>query len=344
MKKGVQPVFKKAFDLVDRSILFHKLISIGLPSDLCTLLEYVSSSMQFSVRSNGALSSPFSTSNGLPQGDPLSALLFSILIHDLPKCLLNHGIDVGIKSSKKLKYILYADDLVLLSNEPGDLQLGLNSLQQYCRDNNLVVNVSKTNVLPFYKGFPPKNLSPQFGDEPLKVVNEFVYLGITFTTRLSSSKHIRRIITKCKSRIAYLFTKLHISEIPLSTALDVFNIFILPIITYAIPVWFNTFSKTAGNLLNSCFTKYLKRFLAVPYSTNNALIYQITSTTPLLNSLTKIHQKQFNNLSFPLSMEGFKLNPTSPYCPPIPTSPDYINLCPIQLPTSSSIPVLKDPK
>ena len=245
---------------------------------------------------------------------------------------------------KKLKYILYADDLVLLSNEPGDLQLGLNSLQQYCRDNNLVVNVSKTNVLPFYKGFPPKNLSPQFGDEPLKVVNEFVYLGITFTTRLSSSKHIRRIITKCKSRIAYLFTKLHISEIPLSTALDVFNIFILPIITYAIPVWFNTFSKTAGNLLNSCFTKYLKRFLAVPYSTNNALIYQITSTTPLLNSLTKIHQKQFNNLSFPLSMEGFKLNPTSPYCPPIPTSPDYINLCPIQLPTSSSIPVLKDPK
>ena len=56
-------------------------------------------------------------------------------MHDLPKCLLNNGIDVGIKSSKKLKHVLYADDLVLLSNEPGDLQLGLNSLQQYCKDN-----------------------------------------------------------------------------------------------------------------------------------------------------------------------------------------------------------------
>ena len=136
----------------------------------------------------------------------------------------------------EVKYLLYADDLVLLAASPEQLQSALDRLITYARRNRLVVNVQKTKCMTFYNGSCPQR-DFFFDGQRLENCNSFTYLGIVFTTRLSSSKHVDYIVSKCNSRIGYLFSTLCLQDIPLGVALDVFKTYILPIITYGLPIW-----------------------------------------------------------------------------------------------------------
>ena len=62
--------FSKAFDTVNRPLLFQKLQLLGFPVQICCLLQQLYSTLQFRIRSDAMLSQPFTTSRGTPQGDP----------------------------------------------------------------------------------------------------------------------------------------------------------------------------------------------------------------------------------------------------------------------------------
>ena len=99
---------------------------------------------------------------------------------------------------------------------------------------------------------------------PLEVVNRFTYLGLIFTTRLSSSAQVDSIISKTNARIGYLFHSLPIKNLPLHLALHLFDVYVLPIITYGLPVWLPSLTLSSSLKLDRIFTKFLKRFLGLP--------------------------------------------------------------------------------
>ena len=55
--------------------------------------------------------------------------------------------DDTVETYLRLYALLYADDTVIMAESPQQLQLALNSLEEYCLDNNLCVNISKTKIL-----------------------------------------------------------------------------------------------------------------------------------------------------------------------------------------------------
>ena len=300
--------FKKAFDLVDRGLLSKKLQLLGIPYQFVKVIFETLQNIRFQVRSNNSLSDPFETHNGVPQGDPLSPLLFSLFIADLPKALSHDG--VLLENQLKINYLLYADDLALVAESPEDLQQSLDDLKKYCDQSKLTVNIQKTKCLSFYKGYCPK-FTFYFGEEPLVNCNQFTYLGVIFTTRLSAAKHIDYIVSKCRARIGYLFCKLPIPEIPLDTALSIFNVYVRPILTYALPVWLPQISKSYKTKINSLFTKFLKRFLGIPYCSNNAITHFITQTKPLISTLEDIAPNSFLKISYPSEISGIRFSPPS---------------------------------
>ena len=297
--------YKRAFDLVDRGLLFKKMQRMGIPTNFCKMLFTLLSEMRFRIRSNGCLSPPFESFNGVPQGDPLSPLLFSLFTADLPDWIAHEGVRVG---NTEVKYLLYADDLVLLSNEPRELQKGLNQLSRYVADSNLTVNVLKTKCVTFYRGYCPTSYF-NFNGEVIENCNQFTYLGVVFTTRLAAGKHIDHIVSKCNGAVGVLFSRIPIKSIPLSVALNLFNTYILPIITYALPVWFPKTSEEGRKRLNAIFTKFMKRYLGVPYSTYNAIVHYLSGTVPLCNFLQNRATKDFLNVQFPPSLEGVQFTP-----------------------------------
>ena len=59
------------------------------------------------------------------------------------------GIDIG---TLKMFLLIYADDIVILSESEEGLLQGLDILQEYCDRWKLTVNIKKTKIMIFRKG------------------------------------------------------------------------------------------------------------------------------------------------------------------------------------------------
>ena len=134
--------------------------------------------------------------------------MFSIYTADFPNSLRHAGVPLGTTS---IRYLLYADDLVLLASSAPELQGALDCLAEYTSRFRLTVNVTKTKCMMFYKGYCPK---PSFfySGTPIELCSSFTYLGVVLTTRMSSTKHIDYVLAKANGKIGFLFAKLPLNE------------------------------------------------------------------------------------------------------------------------------------
>ena len=154
---------------------------------------------------------------------------------------------------------------------PEFISSALNQLSSYADENSLTVNIAKTKCLTFYKG-RCRVPTFMFKNEPLENCNQFTYLGVVFTTRLSACKHVEHVVSKCNARIGSLFHKLPLKSIPLEVAKAVFHTYVKPILTYCASIWFPLVNKNGLNRINAIYTKFLKRCLGIPKSASNACL------------------------------------------------------------------------
>ena len=177
----------------------YRLQNCGIPADFCSLLLHILKNMKVYLKSEDMFSGNFTTTTGVLQGDVLSPTLFNLFTSDLPDHLNHEGVYLD---SINVKYIMYADDLCLIANDSDDLQRALNNLERYCDKNSLVVNIAKSKLVIFHKGRLPK--SEIFYKQPqLERVNEFTYLGITLSSQMSFSSHLKSLVMKANEATAY---------------------------------------------------------------------------------------------------------------------------------------------
>jgi hypothetical protein len=183
----------------------------------------------------------------------------------------------------------------------------------------------------FHRGSCPKTTFYYKGNE-IEQCNNFTYLGVVLTTQLSSWPHVQHIISKCNQRIGFLFAKLPLKEIPMGVVLDIFNTYVLPIALYALPFWLPKATEEAKRRLNSVFTKFLKRYLGVPYATHNALVHFVSATEPLCSTLEPKVTKVFYKIAYPSCMSGVRLEvpdlPSTAYIA-VEHVPSYIWFAPV---------------
>ncbi|CAG2220663.1 unnamed protein product [Mytilus edulis] len=70
--------FKKAYDTIDRSLLFNKLTDLGISTKFMCALQAIYSNIECCVRVNGNTTDWFSVNTGLKQGCVLSTVMFNI--------------------------------------------------------------------------------------------------------------------------------------------------------------------------------------------------------------------------------------------------------------------------
>ena len=83
------------------------------------------------VKVNGELNDPFPVEAGVPQGDPISCLLFVIVIESLSRYLraqMPGVMAVGVL----IRHLLFADDLAMLGATRQELQLALDLIHRWC--------------------------------------------------------------------------------------------------------------------------------------------------------------------------------------------------------------------
>ena len=118
----------------------------------------------------------------------------------------------------------------------------------------------------------------------------------------------RKMTTKAASKCGVLFSKIKTRDVPLSVMLDLFTCYVLPVYQYGLALHIGKYLENAMNAANAVFSKFLKRYLGIPYWSNNSITYFITGTQPLMTTLQQLGQKSINGLKFPHVLHGHKLS------------------------------------
>ena len=100
--------------------------------------------------SNHEVTNQFHCEVGVRQGCNLSPLLFSLFISGLETELAKNKMGTRLWN-RPIDLLIYADDIVLMSSSEEGLRKHLRSLEEFCKEWKLEVNIDKTKVCAFGK-------------------------------------------------------------------------------------------------------------------------------------------------------------------------------------------------
>ena len=265
--------FQKAFDSVNRNILFDILRNRGINGKLLLSIQAVYKAVKASVKTNVHTTDSFDCPLGLRQGCSLSPVLFVLFINELYDLMTTNDVR-GIQLYPDLTEIfllMFADDIACISDTVSGLQKQLNILSNFCSNNRLKVNTQKTKVMVFKNG---GSLSSRekwtYNEIILETVNGFSYVGVYFTNRLSLYKMAEAMSIKAQRILAHLFNSFEVLPcIPYKTFFKVFDSKVSTILLYGSEIWGTKPMTCIENVqVYAC-----KRFLNVsPTSSNDAVL------------------------------------------------------------------------
>ena len=292
--------FRKAYDSVWRDGLYKKLLSYNVDKRFIRLLRNIYSSSSLAVKTQNGRSRIFESKVGLKQGCNLSPLLFNLFINDLLSEINGQFLDSPTLNGVPINGLMYADDLVLISESENGLQVLLDILHNYTKKWFLQVNKSKTKYMRIdrFKSSPLHNI--KLGETPLEKVDEYCYLGTIFTSNGSLNSAGKALHEKARKAMYGLLRRVnkHYSCNP-KLLWELFDKMIMPIAMYNVEVWgticfpcnknnddFLNVSNTK-NPIEDIQTKFGKRVLAVNDRCTNWAVLTECGRTPTITTIMK---------------------------------------------------------
>ena len=280
--------------LLNPNSLFHKLVKLGVGGFFLRALQSIYHQVSYCIKLSSGLSEIFPSNVGVKQGCVLSPTLFNLFTQDLPD-IFDEGCMPPILFDIPVSCLMYADDLVIISQTAAGLQNALNLLNVYCQKWHLTVNIQKTKIMVFNKGGKTlKKHRFQYNQDLLEVTASYQYLGIVFSSCGSFTKAVEHLTNQAFKAMFKLKQKLNMQNVP--TALKLFDVLILPIIRYCSEVWSPFFTKAINerNFLHLCdklpaeklHTNFCRFLLYVNRKASNIAVRAELGRRPLLTSLT----------------------------------------------------------
>ena len=267
--------FSKAFDLINRDILFYKIIKSGLHGRVIDTLRDLYKKTAFRIKHNGRLSPPILQTVGVNQGGNASPSIFREYMSDLRDYLDEYtGVclsDITISDTKLLN-LLWADDLIMVSTTPSGAQKQLNGLEAFSRKKQTTVNNLKTKVVIFGKQMDFKLTYKQ---NVIEQVDHYKYLGniIRSIQRPHGDIFVNNYEYLCDKERKAIFGLLrrlrNVGPLPPQTMIYLFECCVQPILTYGSDVWG---ANNAGrDAVDKILLWFLRLVLHVKSSTSNVI-------------------------------------------------------------------------
>ena len=246
--------FRKAFDSVWRDALLYKLLKAGIGGPFGRLIQNIYSNTKVQIKLENGLTESFKDNVGVKQGCILSPALFKIFINDLPEIFGDHCHPTTL-FKKKVSCLMFADDVVLVSETEEGLQNSLNEIFQYSEKWRLNVNTDKSKIMIFNKAGKMCKLKFLLGNEVLENVNSYNYLGITLTPSCNLKHAINALDLKAKKAMFKVRSSLFNTSITPDICMRIYDTLIRPISTYCAEVW-GAFLPNTCKLFDIMHDKY----------------------------------------------------------------------------------------
>ena len=298
-KKFVIGIFldlKKAFDVVNHSILIKKLKHLGLNNKVLEWFTSYLNGRSQCVDINGHISTEKSINISVLQGSILGPLLFICFINDLPTVtnlltLLFADDTAGLKSGFNLQELI------------AEVNIEINKLANWFRSNKMAVNVSKTKYIIFKpKGVKvevdqnngivydeneigqPKDktkITPliRIHDKSVELCNRtYKLLGLYLDEHLSFDHHCDYIRSKISQSNFIISRAKHF--LPQKCLVTLYYALVHPHLLYCLPVYSCTSSKNI-NKLELIQKKVIRTITKSNYTAHTAPLFNSLKIMPL---------------------------------------------------------------
>lgn len=286
--------FKKAFDSINRKVMFSVLRHYGIPEAVVNAISVLYNNSKSAVMVDGNISDLFDVSTGVLQGDVLAPFLFVILVDYLLKKATSE-LDSGVVThprrsrrypAKVLNDLDFADDIALLESTIPRAQAQLTRTAAAAEDLGLIISVSKTEYMT--TNCNPHSSLQIYGDS-INHVSDFKYLGSKMASGVSDLRRRKALAWCAFWKLEHLWRS---PEICITTKVKLFNTTCVTILLYGCESWVvsQDMECKINAFATSCYRIMLniKRIDHVP----NSSIYVMTNTEPLIHCV-RMRQLRF---------------------------------------------------
>lgn len=204
---------QKAYAMVDLCALEHVLQEIGMPSEFVNWIMTTVTNVSYEFNINGHTSDILMAKRGLRQDDPISPLLFVLMMEYFDRFMKKMQTNLDFNYHSKCEKIgtpnlTFADDILLFYRcDPIFVHMMMTTVDIFSTSTGLVINPKKCNI---YCGGMDRDdkmqLSQASGFDEGKLPMK--YLGIPITSKKLTVSHYKPLIEKITQRLKHWTVKL----------------------------------------------------------------------------------------------------------------------------------------
>ena len=184
----------KAYDCVNHDLIIANLEAYGVGENSLRLIKNYLSQRQQRLKVGSSFSEWLDIILGIPQGSILGPILFNVFINDLLLFIKETDICNFVDDT----YTLYAcgKELDTISF---NLEIETNRVKQWLKDNEMVVNPSKFQLM-FLSKYKNIERKMSFDEKTIKSSDTVELLGITLDKNINFKRHIQNICRKTNNK------------------------------------------------------------------------------------------------------------------------------------------------
>ena len=273
--------FSKAFDTIPRDKLLNKLLNHNIKGNFFNTIKNIYCNDKACIKiNNKEVTDTFEINQGVKQGCILSPLLFNIYMSDLPEILDSdlHEIDPNPDYPSCL---LWADDILILSENEEGLKKMLKSMEDYCKVNELTLNTDKTKCMIFNKTGRLIRTHFRFNDTKLETVRSYKYLGFVITPSGEITTGLKDLGDRAMKAFFKIKTSMGTSfDRNIELTLKLLDTIIKPILLHASDFW-GCMKIPKINPIQNFHQRTCKQILGVQKQTSNIDVLLELGRVPL---------------------------------------------------------------
>ena len=249
----------KAFDTVNRELLWEVLKRFGCPPRFLAVVQSLHSGAMARVLGEGLRSDPFAVGSGVRQGCVIAPVIFNLFlaavmaaarrdIHPDDGMKLAYRLDGSLFNLRRLRAptkvtrdsiieLQYTDDAAIVGCGAEAVQRNVSAIGKAYSRSGLTVNIDKTETMSIRQG----GVDPAIiyiDDNPLKTVDRFTYLGSVLNTSGNITDDVQRRIGLASAAFGRLAERVFYNRnLRVQTKVAVYKAVCLSVLLYASEAW-----------------------------------------------------------------------------------------------------------
>jgi Reverse transcriptase (RNA-dependent DNA polymerase)/Endonuclease-reverse transcriptase len=296
------------FDNMRRERAVHLFRILGFPPKICEWLSSFLTDRTVTLVFNNFVRDPMTTSDGTPQGSPLSPILSAIYTFPLLRlaelwefCSLQLFVDDGAITASGATF----------RSAAATVARHYEIMSDWLLRSGLRTDPDKTEFIPFYNsrlriahGAPVSCLglrNAAHGELAIRAATSVRYLGVFIHSKLKWDTHVDIMSARARSTVRALqLLGNSIRGLDFANWRKVFHAIILPVLTYGSPIWFNGHRSRQKTLLHTAQVAQndaIRRIAGCFRTTPIDPLHHLLAIPPLPYTLEKLHGSYSDRLA-----------------------------------------------